>query len=405
MNLNVAYIIGTYPGLTTTFIDREVQALRQRGVHLQIVSIRRPWTTLSPEQKKLQKGVRYLLPVNWLAFLWANLWFAVLRPRAYFGTFLYLISRPHPSLKARGMTVLHFAEGVFAAYFLRGENWDHLHAHFIDRAATVALVVSRLLGIPYSLTAHASDIYVNPILLKEKLGGAKFVATCTGYNREYLSQFGEGLYNHKLNCIYHGLELERYRRKPAPSPDKAILLSVGQLKERKGFRYLVGACRELIDRGYPVECHIIGEGPLRADLEEQIRQLSLEGSVLLCGSLLHQEVIEQYQAAAVFVLPAVLGGDGDRDGIPNVILEAMAMELPVVSTNHSGIPEVVQDRATGLLVPPADEAALADAIAKLLDDADLRRRLGRNGRQTVAEKFDVERNVTKLLGEFAARWN
>jgi glycosyltransferase involved in cell wall biosynthesis len=343
--------------------------------------------------------------VNWLVFLWSNLWFAVLRPRAYFGTFLYLISRPHPSLKTRAMTVFHFAEGVFAAYFLRGENWDHLHAHFIDRAATVALVASRLIGIPYSLTAHASDIYVNPILLKEKLGGAKFVATCTGYNRDYLSQFGEGLFNHKLNCIYHGLELDRYRRKPAPSPDKAILLSVGQLKERKGFRYLVGACRLLIDRGYAVECHIIGEGPLRTDLEEQIRQLSLEGSVLLCGSLLHQEVIEQYQAAAVFVLPAVLGGDGDRDGIPNVILEAMAMELPVVSTNHSGIPEVVQHGVTGLLVSPADEAALAEAIAKLLEDADLRRRLGRNGRQTVAEKFDVERNVTRLLGEFAARWN
>ena len=400
--LSLVYIIGAFPGLTITFIEREIKALRQLGVHLQIVSIRRPWTPLSPEQEALGQGVIYLLPVNWLAFFWANLWFVAWRPRAYFGAFLYLISRPHASLKSRGMTVLHFAEGVYAAHRLRGKDWNHLHAHFIDRAATVALVASRLLGVPYSLTAHASDIYVNPVLLAEKLAGAKFVATCTGYNRDYLSQFGEGLFNHKLNCIYHGLELSRYRRKPSPPPEKMILLTVGQLKERKGFRYLVQACRLLVDRGYAIECHIIGEGPLRADLEEQIRQLSLEGIVMLCGSLLHQEVIDQYQAAAVFVLPAVLGGDGDRDGIPNVILEAMAMELPVVSTSHSGIPEAVEDGVNGLLVPPSDEVALACAIAKLLDNPELQRQLGRNGRQMVAEKFDVERNVSRLLGEFTA---
>jgi glycosyltransferase involved in cell wall biosynthesis len=300
------------------------------------------------------------------------------------------------------MTVLHFFEGVYAAHHLRGGDWDHLHAHFIERAAVVALVASRLLDIPYSLTAHASDIYVNPVLLKEKLAGAKFVATCTGYNREYLSQFGEGLFNHKLNCIYHGLELSRYHRLASPPPEKPVVLAVGQLKERKGFRYLIQACRLLADRGCLLECHIVGEGPLREELEEQIRQLSLQGIVILYGSLPHQEVIEQYQQAAAFVLPAVIGGDGDRDGIPNVILEAMAMELPVVSTLHSGIPEVVQDGVNGLLVPPADEAALADAIAKLLDSPELRFRLGRSGRQMVTEKFDVERNVMRLLGEFAA---
>jgi glycosyltransferase involved in cell wall biosynthesis len=402
MKLKLVYIIGAYPGLTMTFIDREIRALRQQGVQVQVLSIRRPWTPLSPEQKKLQEGVMYLLPVNWLAFLWANLRFAALRPGAYFGVFLYLITRPHPTIRARGMTVLHFLEGVFAAHFLREGHWDHLHAHFIDRAAIVALVASRLFGIPYSLTAHASDIYVNPVLLKEKLSGAKFVATCTGYNREYLSQFGEGLYNHKLNCIYHGLELTHYRRKPSPQPEKPILLAVGQLKERKGFRYLVQACRVLVDRGYDLECHIVGEGPLRADLEAQIRQLSLEGIVRLYGSLPHHEVIEQYQEAAAFVLPAVLGGDGDRDGIPNVILEAMAMELPVVSTAHSGIPEVVQDGYNGLLVQPADEVALADAIASLLHNPELRRQLGQNGCRMVNEKFDVERNVLRLLGEFAS---
>jgi glycosyltransferase involved in cell wall biosynthesis len=400
--LKLAYIIGTYPSLTTTFIDREINFLRQWGVDLQVISMRRPTGPLSAEQKASQPHVIYLLPVRTLHFVRAHLGFVVRRPRVYFGTLFYLLRRPHLGLRSRLLTLLHFAAGVYAAYFLRDQAYDHIHAHFIDRAATLALVASRLLDIPYSVTAHASDIYVNPILLHEKLSEARFIATCTGYNQTYLAGLGTNGFGHKLRCIYHGLDVGNYQPASCPSPDKPILIAVGQLKEKKGFAYLLKACRILKDQGYHFACQIVGEGPLRQDLEVQIRQQSLQDTVTLCGALPHQEVIDKYKQSTIFVLPCIVGADGDRDGIPNVVLEALAMQLPVVSTRHSGIPEVVEDGVNGVLVPPADEVALAEALASLLDDPERRRRLGERGRQTVIENFDVAQNVRRLLAEFTA---
>ncbi len=402
--LSLTYIIGTYPLLTTTFIDREIKMLRQWGVELQIVAIRRPAanTPLSADQRALQQGVHYLLPVAWLSLILSHLYFALLRPRRFVQTLVYLLTRPHPSRRARLKTVLHFGEGVYAAYVLRSRRCDHLHAHFVDRAATVALVASRLLDLPYSVTAHANDIYVNPVLLVEKLAAAKFVATCSAYNQAYLSRLADDHFQGKVKCIYHGLEVKQYQPEAPASAGRPLVLAVGQLKEKKGFPFLLAACRRLKDRGYDFDCQIVGEGPLRQALEAQIRRLALEETVTLCGALSHSQVIEKYRQATVFVLPAVLGENGDRDGIPNVILEAMAMQLPIVSTRHSGIPEAVEDNVSGALVSPGDEAALAEALAHLLDSPERRRQWGRQGRQTVIEKFSAEQNAQSLLAEFTA---
>ena len=396
-NLRLAYIIGTYPKLTTTFIDREINGLRQLGVSLQVISIRRPTELLSQEQETIRAGVTYLLPISLLSFIGGHLRFGLMHPSVYWGTFFYLLTRPHPSLRARLKTVIHFCEGVYAAARLHGHPWDLIHAHFVDRAATVALIVSRFLNVPYSVTAHANDIYVNPLLLIEKLSEAKFIATCTGYNQDHLANLGKGLFDHKLYRIYHGLPVNDYNRRTSTAQKENLILAVGQLKEKKGFHYLLRACRILLDQGYNLQCHIVGEGPLRKTLEDNVRQLQLSEAVTLCGALSHPDVIEEYQRANIFVLPSVLGADGDRDGIPNVILEAMAMELPVVSTRHSGIPEVIQDGKNGLLVPTADEATLAQALAQLLDNPNQRKQLGFAARQTVIEKFDIERNAARLL--------
>lgn len=399
---SITYIIGTYPGLTTTFIDREVMALRGMGVKLRILSIRQPWTKLSAEQEILRKDVTYLLPVQWLPLIISHVSYALTKPKRFFSVLAYLLTRPHPSFRARVMTLIHFVEGVYAAYMLRYTHGQHLHAHFIDRAATVAMVASRLLGVPYSVTAHASDIYVNPVLLKEKLANAKFVSTCTAYNRSYLSQFGKDLFNHKLLCIYHGLELERYVNKQRPRVGHPVILSVGQLQERKGLSYLVEACGILRDRGIQFECRIIGEGSLQRILQEQIQSLGLEDFVQLVGALPHEQVIAQYQDATVFALPAILGKDGDRDGIPNVILEALSMGLPVVSTAHSGIPEVIEEGINGLLVPPEDAKALSIALERLICDPEMRNAFGKAGRQIVADQFNPEKNARRLLEAFVA---
>ncbi|HET6597171.1 MAG TPA: glycosyltransferase [Anaerolineales bacterium] len=399
---SLTYIIGTYPGLTTTFIDREVMVLRNMGVQLKILSIRQPWTKLSAEQEALRNDVTYLLPIKWLPLIISHIRYALTKPNPFFSTLVYLLTRPHSSFKTRLMTLIHFMEGVYAAYTLRRAPGQHLHAHFIDRAATVALVASRLLGIPYSVTAHASDIYVNPVLLREKLANAKFVSTCTAYNRSYLSQFGKDLFNHKLLCIYHGLELERYVNVQRTKLGRPVILSVGQLQERKGLSYLVDACGILQDRGIQFECRIVGEGPLRQTLQDQIHRLGLDNSVRLLGALPHEEVIAQYQEATVFALPAILGKDGDRDGIPNVILEALSMGLPVVSTAHSGIPEVIEEGTNGLLVPPEDGEALSSALARLICDPEMQIAFGKAGRQIVADRFNPEKNARRLLEAFIA---
>jgi colanic acid/amylovoran biosynthesis glycosyltransferase len=397
----LTYVIGTYPQPTTSFIDREIRALRRSGVAIDLVSIRRPTHPLSPEQEAMRSDVRYVLPVRPASALRHHVWFALRRPRAYVSTIAYLLSRPHPSTRARARSLLHFAVGVHVAGLVRERlHPDHVHAHFVDRAAVVALVTGRLLGIPFSATAHANDIYVAPTLLPEKIRNAKFIATCTRYNQRHLASLVEPAHRDRIRCIYHGLELPS---SPARSPrERPLVLSVAQLKEKKGLAHLIEASAILRDRGIAFDCEIVGEGPLRERLSAAIDDHGLGERVRLVGALPNDAVMRRYAEATVFALPCVEGADGDRDGIPNVILEAMAMELPVVSTRHSGIPEAVDDGCTGILVEPGDPIALADAIERLLADDVLRTRMGRDARRRVGELFDADTNARKLLEGFVA---
>jgi len=401
--LRLSYVLGTYPVPTTTFIDREILQLRRMGVDVRPISIRRPERNLSPQQRAIQSQVLYVLPASPGALAWSHLSFLVSRPRVYLRTLGELFARPHPDLASRLRTVAHFGLGVHIARLIRDRcPSDHIHAHFVDRAALVALVAGRLLDRPFSATAHASDIYVSPVLLAEKMAGAKFIATCTRYNESHLLALPGTGSRRTVRCIYHGLDLREFHPKPMGTNANPLVLSIGQLKEQKGFRYLIDAIGLLVDRDLAFECEIVGEGPLRAELEARLDELRIADRVRLVGALSHDAAIEKYADAALFVLPSVTAHDGDRDGIPNVILEAMAMGLPVVSTRQSGIPEAVQDGRTGLLVPPRDAPALADALAALLLDGDLRTRLGAAGRERAASTFDIEVNVQRLLEEFVA---
>jgi glycosyltransferase involved in cell wall biosynthesis len=398
--LRLTFVVGTYPVLTTTFIDREVEGLTALGADLRIISIRRSAATLSPAQEAIRERVSYLLPVSIPKLIASHAWWLVRRPRTVLGTLAWLLRRPHGGA-SRLRTVLHVSTALYAAYGVRDRRGVHIHAHFVDRAATVALVMARLLDTTYSVTAHANDIYIRPVLLPEKFAGATFAATCTEYNRRHLVDVLGPVIGGKVERIYHGLDLARYTARPEPAAARPMIVTVGQLKEKKGLRHLVAACRVLADRGIDVDCEIVGDGPLRDDLAAQIRELRLEDRVRLTGALPHPAVVERYRRASVVVLPCVVAADGDRDGIPNAILEAMAMAIPVVSTPISGIPEVVRQDETGLLVPPGEDVPLADALERLLLDPALRASLGDCGRQFVTAEFDISRNVRRLAAAFA----
>lgn len=402
--LRLTYLHGRYPVLTETFIDREIQRLLDRGVDLRIVSIRRPSDDLSETQRELSRRVTYLLPALPLRVAVAMLWGLALHPRTFLWTLAWLLSRKHPA-GTRSRTALHFVTGVYAAWRLRDRRGIHIHAHFVDRAATVALVASRLLGTTYSVTAHAQEIYVNPVLLRERIGEAAFAVTCTEYNRRHLVAELGSRATARLHRLYHGMDLAVARGADADGGaerDPRLIISVAQLWERKGLRYLVEACGVLRDRGTDFRCEIVGDGPQRDELRSLIERLKLADRVVLTGPQPFPEVVRRYRQASVFVLPCIVTDEGDRDGIPNVILEAMASRLPVVSTPVSGIPEVIRDGETGLTVPERDPAAIADAVQRLAADPALASQLGERANELVRAEFDMERNVGRLLDQFQA---
>ncbi len=400
--MKIGYIIGTYPLVTTTFIDREVQGIRARGIDLVVLSIRRP----PPEVERMEEYVAvrqqtiYLLPAAWLLFFVAHLYFALVRPRAYWGLLRYLVSRRHPGFRQRLKTALHFAEGVYAAYLLRDQGCDHFHAHFADRAATVALCVSRLLGKPYSLTAHANDLYAGPVLLYEKFKHAEFAVTVSRFNRDHLLKNYPNLETSKVAVLHPWVDLSEFEPPAHRSQNQRFsILSVGRLVEKKGHRYLVEACRRLCDRGLDVECRIIGGGPLEGALRALVAEQGLGEFVRLEGPQSKAEVYKRLCKADVFVLASVIAQDGDRDGMPVALAEAMAMCVPVISTNIVGIRELVQPGA-GRLVAPNDPVALADAIQSIYEmDRAEREEMGKSARAIVESDFELNKGID-VLAEF-----
>jgi glycosyltransferase involved in cell wall biosynthesis len=266
-----------------------------------------------------------------------------------------------------------------------------------------------LTGLPYSFTAHARDIYTSPPdLLVVKIRAARFVVTCTGYNARHLAELVGDETAGSIHRIYHGLDLHKFSPSAEPPAqlgsapgrvqprDTPTILAVGRLVEKKGYPYLIDACRLLIDRGYAVRLRIVGGGEMKDALRRHIAQVGLKERVELLGARPQDEVIDLYRTATVFALPCVVLENGDRDGIPNVLVEAMRLGLPVVSTAVSGIPELVVDEESGLLVPPRDVQALASALARLLDDPDLRARLAAAAAHRVTRQFDLAANAARL---------
>jgi glycosyltransferase involved in cell wall biosynthesis len=295
---------------------------------------------------------------------------------------------------------------------LRAGDVRHLHAHFCHGATTVAWLASLMTGLPFSFTAHAKDIYcesLNPSgLLRRKMRAARFVVTCTDANREHLLGVEPRA---RVHCVYHGLNAEFTEllggtdgaaRPPASAGGKRLrALGVGRLVEKKGFDVMVEACGILRRREVPFEAVIVGEhGEHEPEIRRRIDALGLGDSVRLVGPMEQSRLYEEYRSAGVFCLPCRVLENGDRDGIPNVLMEAMACGLPVITTPVSGIPEIIKDGVNGRLVPPDDPTALADALMRLDADPRLAERFSAEARTTVRERFDGELFAAQLAALF-----
>lgn len=429
MQRRVAYILKAYGRTSETFITNEIYLLEQLGVNLRIFSLKS-----LDGQKRHAVLDRISAPVTQLPqsdefaglsfarWLWRNApRFAAAhcevlrqRPAAYFGALreaLGMSWRYRAGWMAwpRKVFVKEFLQaGEIACELLRDPETAHIHAHFCHGATTVAMLASRLSGLPYSFTAHAKDIYLEELnpgdLLQRKMARAEFVVTCTGANKTHLdARLPAG--TAPVRAIYHGLDTSLFAPGRGPrAGQRPRILSVGRFVEKKGFTYLVEACAILRDRGVDFECVMVGGADAYLDrVRERIRELRLEGTVEIRNAVTQQQLKEIYDESTLFALPCQVLDNGDRDGIPNVLAEAMAMKLPVVSTNISGIPEIVQSGVNGILVPPKDATALADAMARVLGDTGLQRRLGEQARATILNVFDSRRNTLDLAELFWQR--
>jgi colanic acid/amylovoran biosynthesis glycosyltransferase len=388
----VAYVVKRYPRFSETFIVNEILAHEKAGLELEIISLYPPNDMYF---QNLLSKVR--APVTYLSA-------SGLKANEFWNT-LKQASCVVPSLFPK-LSYSHTEEtsevyqAVLLAKLVKEKKIDHLHAHFASTATSVARLASHFADVPYSFTAHAKDIFHESVVedeLSQKLLDASAVVTVSDYNVKFLQ---EKYFINQLHRIYNGLELATFSFE-APVQRSPLIVGVGRLVEKKGFADLLEACAILVQRGLNFQCEIIGEGEEKTILEHHVQRLNLNCHVRLLGARPQPEVINKIQGASVFALPCVIGEDGNRDGLPTVLLEAMALGTPCVSTDVTGIPEVLRHEQTGLEVPQRDPLALADALECLLKDKALQMQLALNARALIERDFDIERNAARLREVFA----
>jgi glycosyltransferase involved in cell wall biosynthesis len=424
----VAYVLKGFPRMSEMFIASEIYRLEQLGIRLRLFVIKP-----ADEQKshglveRISAKPHYLPKTSSLSATTAVSWLN--EHRKDFLPSLRRVLRRHPLRVARA-AVAAFAQAVrarrtfwswprklylkeflqaaaIADQLLDSPEVRHIHAHFCHGATTVAWLAAMMTGLPFSFTAHAKDIYcesLNPAgLLRRKMRAARFVVTCTDANREHLLSIEPGAVVH---CIYHGLNAEfagLLKQPPDAPPRRRHLraLGVGRLVPKKGFDVLVEACGILDRRNIEFEALIVGEhGEHEEELRRLISTLGLEHRIHLTGPMDQSKLYQEYMRATTFCLPCRILESGDRDGIPNVLMEAMACGLPVITTAVSGIPEIVRDGINGQLIPPDNPVALADALVHLDRSPRLARSLAIEAQETVSRNFDGERFAAQLAALF-----
>jgi colanic acid/amylovoran biosynthesis glycosyltransferase len=406
--LKVAYLLLYFPKLTETFVATEIESIRSRNIDVRIISLLSAGS--GPVQSLSQKLLQYTWyapsVLNWA--LWrAQVYFLFKSSWLYMSLLATLLTQPCPK---RPLTLflkrlVIFLKAVSVAHYLQGTGIDLLHSHFAWLPGAATWICARLLGIPFTVTVHAYDIYSSkndllPLISRQ----AAHVVAISEFNRQHVACLGT-CGPEQISVIHCGLNLSLFHPQLERGLDQPIgsvlrILSVGSLVAKKGHLTLIRACYLLRERGSKFSCTIIGGGPEDFALRQQIEGYGLQLHVRLLGACSHPEIMAAYDEHDLFVLACTVAPDGDRDGIPVALMEAGKKGLPLVSTAISGIPELVRDGETGILVPPDDAIALGDTIARLAADPALRARLGRNARELVETEFSIESSTVRLAALF-----
>lgn len=404
-SLKVAYIMSRFPKLTETFILYEMLAMGQHGIQVEVYPLLREHEErMHPEAGQFVE-IAHFQPFLSLPIIRANLHFLLRKPFAYLKVLWDVLRANWGSFNFFTGVIGIFPKSVLFAYQMRADNVQHIHAHFASHPAAAAFIVHRLVGIPYSFTAHGSDLHRDRHMLREKVAEAAFVAAISDFNKDLIIRECRGNYREKIKVVHCGVDTEVFRARSYETPyekgeNPFMILCVGTLHEVKGQAYLIDACRQLQDRGLNFECHFVGDGPDRKSLTNLVEQAGLDDKVYFHGRLTRDEIVRLLLDADILTAPSVPTRDGRREGIPVVLMEAMGCGVPVIASQLSGIPELVYDQLTGLLVPPGDSTSLADSLERILKEPGLRQRLGSAGREKVVEEFDLNKNAVRLAQHF-----
>lgn len=431
----IAYLFPLFPVINQTFTLAEVVWLKRQGYDLRLYSL------LSRVDDKLQQGeARGLIAETHYCPGYGSreLWGALLRALAkdargvlrLFTTVFSAWRRHVPTRRGSASPAPEtFTLGEWIDVLYRGNRWfylvkswmmvphalylsevfvregiPHVHCHWATYPATVGMLVKQWSGIPFSITAHAYDIYMMPWMLSAKLEAADFVVTCADYNRAYLASICSPEAAARIHLNYHGTNLARFQPGARGEGTRFRVVSVGWLKEYKGFHFIVQALAKLVERGVDAEFHLAGDGPQRQYLADLANKLGVADRVVFHGYLDHERLVRLYRDSDAFAMGSIeMTNFGRQDVIPNVLAEAMAVGLPVVSTRMGGIPELVEDGVSGLLVPQRDSDALTAALLRVATEEGLAGRLRAAALARVHEIWDRERNLRELADLFEAR--
>lgn len=397
----IAILAPETPALSATFVYNELLGLIQCGCQITPISVHVPKAP-AEEQKaqELKETVHYLYQEGILLFMWANLLCLLFAPWRYLKT----LSLLYKDISCVGLfnrvglgLLFRFIAASRVAKILQSNNCHHLHVHFAHIPTDIAMYASSFSGIPFSFTAHANDLFQHCWLLKEKVDRASFAVTISEYNERYMQE-RTGLAR-KIHVVRCAPDASLFFPRPFSPPASPYSIgTLGRMVKKKGFDILVKACYELDTANFPFHLEIAGNGPLEQDLKKMTTELGLQKKISFIGSLEHNNVPAWLKTLDCFVLPCQIDRNGDMDGIPVVLMEAMLSGVPVVATKVSGIPELVDNDISGLLVESGNPESLAYAVQRLVTDGKLYMEVVKNAQKKINEEFDQHHNVKKLFG-------